>query len=291
MRSLFQIAILTLCLTYSVGLVAAPVERAPFTLQQVHPATATNVGNEIKKRAEEDRNQGKDSLTAKLPALHKEPPDRIFEFGLSMGPPIMAGLEIGFQLFRHWQFGVAYGLVPAGVLPNRNLPQQQQLMADGNFYAIDPIAATRCDMIHPFIRFFPTRRMTYLQFSWLFLRSFHVINSGFTDINTGVVFPGASVTANVTITQNFPTISLGHFFWKSAYFLNVSLGATFIANASSSVTMDTQLPLGMGGAAANQAQTDALQAQVDQGINAFVSAARDFLPFYPSLMITTGLMF
>lgn len=218
-------------------------------------------------------------------------PDRLFEFGIAVGAPIFASPEIGLQVLKKIQVGSYFGLVPSGIIPRFNLPSITEEFFDGFTYLLRPNGDTSLLMVSPFIRFFPTERPFYLQLTWSVARSTHNIISDLTETATGIAIPDATVSSLVTLTEMLPTISVGYFFWRHVYFFNISLGATFLLTPTATATLSAELPLGMGGTVANQAVLNNIQTQINTAMNQAITQVRNYLPFVPSLMISTGIMF
>ncbi len=241
------------------------------------PATPENVGREIRER------------TPKPPPEY--PPDRIFEIGLAAGFPILAGPEIAIQVFKHWQFGATGSAVPAGLLPTLALPTVTQDTGFGFDISLSPTATPSGLLASPFVRFFPTRRTFYFQLTWSIAQLNSVITSDIVDSVSNAPIPGAVFTSNVSITSMLPTLSIGYFFWRHVYFFNISLGATILANVSTQVTGSVNIPGPLGALVDSQALIDGVQTEVNLATSQAVTQIRNTAPFFPSLMVSAGLMF
>jgi hypothetical protein len=256
---------------------ALSAQGVPWSPSEVTPPTAENVGREIRER------------TAKPQYVY--PPDRLFEIGLAAGFPIVAAPEIGIQLFKHWQFGLTGALVPAGILPTVALPSITQTVPPGVDLTFNPTVNSSAFMISPFVRFFPTQRTFYLQLTWSIGQLNPIVTSGVTESLTGLTIPDASLTTSVSITGMFPTLSIGYFFWRHVYFFNISLGATVLLSANTQVSGTVTVPGPFGGALDGDAVINSVSDQIVQTTNLVVEQIRNVAPFFPSIMISTGIMF
>jgi hypothetical protein len=241
------------------------------------PATPENVGREIRERTPKPKPEF--------------PPDRLFVVGLAAGFPILAGPEIALQVFKHWQFGATGSAVPAGILPALALPPVTQDTGFGFNISLNPIATGSGLLASPFVRFFPTKRTFYFQLTWAIAQLNSVVTSDITDSLSGAPIPGALFTSNVSITSMLPTVSIGYFFWRHVYFFNISLGATILANVSSQVNGSVTIPGPLGAFVDSQALIAGVQTEVNLATAQAVTQIRNTAPFFPSVMVSAGLMF
>jgi hypothetical protein len=218
-------------------------------------------------------------------------PDRLFEFGIAFGVPIFISPEVAVQIFKQWQVGSYFGMVPTGILPRFTLPKITEPFFNGLVYELNPTGDTSLLMASPFVRFFPTERTFYFQLTWSVARSTHNITSPLRESVTGLLIPDATVNSLITITEMLPTVSIGYFFWSHVYFFNICLGATIPLTPAATATLSADLPLGLGGTLNNQVALNNIQSQVDQSMSTAITEIRKVLPFLPSVMVSTGIMF
>lgn len=258
----------------------APEERKPFSVRDVTAPTAHNVGAALRER-----------VHIPEPVY---PPDRLFMLGGGVGLPNLASVELSLQVLRRLQLGASVGIVPGGsaVFPLIPLPEMRYTLPDNNDYALNPVASTSMDAIVPFLRYFPTHRTTYLQLSWTMIRTHHNIVSPLKSVLLDAEVPGTTITANVDITHTLPTLSIGHIFWRRLFFVNLSIGASFVLSSQSSTTISTQIPDPLGSIVASQPNVfDDYAQSMDQMISANVASVRDTIGIIPSILISAGLMF
>ncbi len=218
-------------------------------------------------------------------------PDRLYEVGFGFGVPNMLWGEAAVQLFKRWQFGAGYGLIPgASTIPKISLPQvEQEVGFLDDTLIFTPTATTQLAIISPFIRYFPTEGLFYFQLNWGLLKSDHVVESPIYDTLLDMTIPNAKLTANLHLTTVLPTLSIGHFFWRRLFFFNVNIGASFLLSSSS--TMDLTLNVPVGFATLNDAQKAAVRSQIDRDLNRAIAQIRSNVAIFPSISLTTGLMF
>jgi hypothetical protein len=267
---------LFLLASIGLGTSAWAAETKPFSIRDISPATPENVGAAARERM---------SVPAK-PVT----PDRIFQVGLGVGFPDLIAVEASLQLLKHWQVGATYGLLPGtGIIPNVSLPRATASLTNGIEFALDPVASTGLTVICPFVRYFPTTRPFYFQLTWGLLLSNHTIVSGLTELSTGTVIPESTITANIHLTTSIPTLSIGHIFWRRFFFFNVSLGATFLLDSTSTIAVTAKIPSIVGSLPA--AQEAQIKQQLDAGLTSAVAAFREKVAILPSIMLSTGMMF
>jgi hypothetical protein len=154
---------------------------------------------------------------------------------------------------------------------------------------MDPVASTSLTILGPFVRYFPTPRMFYLQLTWGMLLSSHRTVTGLTETVTNTVIPDANIVADIALTTMVPTVSVGYFFWRRFFFFNVNIGATFLLNSTSTVKVTSSLPVGVG--SLSPAEEASLKASLDRGLADAVTQFRNSVTLIPSLMLSTGVMF
>ncbi len=236
--------------------------------------------------------QRSDSSLVQPAKIKGAAPDRLFEFGMAFGLPILASPEVSIQIFKRIQVGSYFGYVPGAFIPQFRLPKMSQKFFNNFTYEMYPVGNTAAVlMASPFVRYFPTERTFYFQLTWSVARSSHKIESPLKETITGIEVPGATISSLVTLTEMLPTLSIGYFFWKHVYFLNVSLGATILLTPSATATLKAELPLGLGGNLNNQSALANIQRQLDTSMGQAIDQIRSVLPFVPSVMISTGIMF
>ncbi len=99
---------------------------------------------------------------------------------------------------------------------------------------------------------------------------------------------GGEVNADVIFRQTLLTISIGYLFMGRFFFVNFSLGVSWVGSFSSSETVNALIPDAVGGAEANQAAIDQLQGDIQSQGTAAATDLRTRFPIFPSLALSFG---
>jgi len=226
-----------------------------------------------------------------LPLRAKALPERVMSFDIGAGVPQILALQGQVMALTHWQIGFGYGILPGGnsMMPAVKVPAQSVTTSGAGTITITPTLTPTFNTLSPFIRFYPTERNFYIEFAYTMLRLSMNLSSTLTASGSGFDFSGSGISGNVTLLQAMPTISLGHCFQSKLFFFNLSIGASFIASLSSTVTLNSSLPAGLD-ASTNQAILNGAQDGVNKAAQEAVSTFRKQFLFIPSLMLGIGVL-
>jgi len=217
--------------------------------------------------------------------------ERNLALGLSVGTPQLAALEGTVLMSPHVQLGFSFGLFGLGLAaaPTYTPASQQIALVDGNTYSLTPETTLSFNTLCPFIRIFPGERNFYFQLTAALYRVRADVTSRLEGGVLGTISTNA-VAGNITLIQTLPTISIGHIFMSKFFFVNLSLGASFLANTFVSTELATSLPDVVGGNDLNKEPIEQAKAQIQTSL---LTAADEFKRQFfiiPSLMLAIGFM-
>jgi len=215
---------------------------------------------------------------------------RVLSLDVGMGVPVIANAEVSVLFAEHWQIGFGYGYVPGlSSLSAISVPTQT-LSLNGlpDSFSVTPKLTASLDMLTPFLRFFPTERNWYFQLSYSILRMNMGISGTIEDATTGQGIGGV-ITGSVSVWQPIPTISMGHIFASKEFFVNLSLGVSFLMSPWVSVSVGGAIPDALGGTSANQGAITNMQNNMSDSIQKSVDTARQQITLIPSILISAGL--
>lgn len=214
---------------------------------------------------------------------------RVLALDIGAGVPVVAAGEISVLFAEHWQVGFGYGYVPGlSALSNVKVPDQTvTLNGIPDSLTFSPKFNASIDMLTPFLRFFPTERNFYFQVAYSVLRMNMTVSGPLKDSATGTEIGGA-LSGTVGVTQPVPTLSLGHIFASREFFVNISLGVSFLLSPSVNVALGGTIPDALGGSSGNQDAINKAQSQLADSIQHSVDTARQQITLIPSVLISCG---
>jgi len=195
----------------------------------------------------------------------------------------------GSVMVRPWlQLGVGYGYTPfsTSYKPDVQVDPVKMTLADGNEYYLKGEPQTSFDMLHPYIRVFPTEDNFYVQFSYTMFRAKTTFAANLMQGETNAI-PDA-LTMKVTFTQPMPTLAIGRMFIGKLYVINFSLGASFVMNGSASVKVDSRLPLSVGADVLNEGALAQAKEDVNAAARRVSEELRKQFLFLPSIHFSIG---
>lgn len=195
----------------------------------------------------------------------------------------------GSVMVRPWlQLGLGYGYTPfsTSYKPNVDVQRVTMKLADGNEYYLKGEPDTTFDMLHPYIRIFPTENNFYVQLSYTMFRAKTTFAANLMQDDT-TAFPDA-LTMKVTFTQPMPTLSIGRMFIGKIYVINFSLGASFVMNGSADVRVDSRLPISVGADTLNEGALAQAKADVNDAAKRVSEELRKQFLFLPSIHFSIG---
>ncbi len=219
-------------------------------------------------------------------------PERVGSIDIMMGPPQIVALEAQVVLWKHWQVGFGYGIIP-GVGPALsniiNIPSEQYTIPGGSIYKLVPSATYGLSSLSPFIRFFPRDDNFYIQLTYGFLRATADVTATLSPVSTTLPISG-SLSGNITVLQSVPTIAVGNLWMSKAFFFNLSLGASFFFTTTASVTLSGFVPDASSSTSSNQAAINTVTTQLQNSIVQSVNSVKSQLFLIPSINFAMGIV-
>lgn len=209
---------------------------------------------------------------------------------IDVGAGVPQLMSVGAQvLIRPWlQAGLGYGLYPAGIAMTPDMETESVTLVNGVTYDLSPSNILNLSMLSPYLRIFPAENNFYFQFTYNMLRAVNTVRTNLVPQDSDEDTLSNAFIFNVTTIQPIPTVSIGHIFTGKLMFINISLGASFLLNPSTTVTVTTSLPDEVGGSLLNSDSAEQAKVDIKNAISDLSKNLQNQLFIIPSLFFSVG---
>ncbi len=221
-------------------------------------------------------------------------PPRNVSLDLGLGSPQILFVGANVVISSHFQGGLSYTPIPNSILFHGGFDLSSyslNIEHSGTViekFTITPHVNPSLLFLSPYLRFFPTSSNFYIQFSYPLI----IINatiSGTFKPESGDPTLLASVSSKITLIQPLPTISIGHIFCSKLFFINLSIGASFLTRISTSIEISGIFSDVFNSQSTNEVLQE-LKSNFENETNTLANEFKKNLFLIPSINISFGIM-